>query len=49
MACPPERAIGHQPYGGEKPPWALAVAEIAPTGVDRQGRGRSETTGPPPR
>jgi hypothetical protein len=24
-----------------KPPWALAVAESAPTGVDRQGRGRS--------
>jgi hypothetical protein len=24
-----------------KPPWALAVAESAPTGADRQGRGRS--------
>jgi hypothetical protein len=25
----------------KKPPGALAVAEIAPMGVDRQGRGRS--------
>ncbi len=33
----------------EKPPWALAVAEVAPTGVDRQGRGRSLTPGLPPR
>jgi hypothetical protein len=46
MAYPPERAIGHQPGGG-MPPWALAVAEDAPTGVDRQGRGRSSTTGLP--
>jgi hypothetical protein len=32
---------GAEDRGDEKPPWALAVAEIAPTGADRQGRGRS--------
>src|SRR3984893_14028752 len=30
----------------EKPPWALAVAEIAPTGGDRQGRGRGPKSRP---
>jgi hypothetical protein len=34
--------------GHEKPPWALAVAEVAPTGVT--GRvGAGPNTGPPPR
>ena len=32
---------GAEDRGDEKPPWTLAVAEIAPTGADRQGRGRS--------
>jgi hypothetical protein len=37
------------PDSDEKPPWALAVADLAPTGDDRQGRGRSFASGPPPR
>ena len=38
--------IGH-PSEVMRPPRALAVAEDAPTGVDRQGRGRSQAPGLP--
>src|SRR6266702_2482227 len=41
MACPPERAIGHQPGGGGAPVGAGGGRKNTPTGVDRQGRGRS--------
>jgi hypothetical protein len=46
--CPQSAApIGHPPEGDEMPPWMLAVAEMHPRGLDRQGRGRSQLPGLP--
>jgi hypothetical protein len=39
--------VGHPPESDEIPPWALAVAEVRPRGLDRQGRGRSQRPGLP--
>ena len=38
--------IGH-PEGDEMPPWMRAVAEMHPRGLDRQGRGRSQSRASP--
>jgi hypothetical protein len=46
---PAKRAPSGIPGGDEIPPWTLAVAEVRPRGLDRQGRGRPVKTGPPPR